>query len=208
MYAPSTEIIEDLPPPLLQVMQTKNTEQSQNRSKKNYNNNEALYKCCECCCRIAFCPIMGVMATASITYNIVFCPCTVLTACCCSEYYQTEKIKCCGQENFEWPWCCYTYIDDNIASWALCSIGCLRFPQDRTKDELKAIEDCSKCHCYTIDCYTSLCNSNCIKLISNCFDNLSEKLSDFICGSFKCCELFARRICCCGPPKCQITNQQ
>lgn len=131
---------------------------------RNYTKDQSIYCATECCCRICCLPCF---CTTCIAAFPCFCVASVLHFITDWSYFRctipTEKDLC---------WCCcgYNYLDKNIPNWAIVTVGCIKFPEMRTENEQKQVDQCIRClnNCICCPCNTCdwFCGLSCVNVLN------------------------------------------
>lgn len=117
--------------------------------------------------------------------------------------YWSKVPRCPTEKEYKCAWSCYACYDQTMNCWPRCCVGWVKFPSERTKEEVQLLDDCyQQCHAclnWPIELCQNFWNSSCIRGIRQCVNNCQETSCMCICGAFQCCVLLGRR--CCGAPR-------
>ena len=112
--------------------------------------------------------------------------------CTCQYKKPTEDDLC---------WCCcmYNYLDTSAPEWAVGTVGCIKFSEDRTPEEQKYVEKCNQCIHDVVCCPCNTCdwifNLSCIKYIADACVNLNQSCHRCVGGTWSCVGLICNRVC-------------
>ena len=164
---------------------------------RNYTKDQNVYCATECCVRTCCLPCF---CTSCIGASPCFCVASALH--CCGMVWNCKYRKP-TEEDLCWCCCAYNYLDKNAHNWAVGTVGCIKFPETRTEEEQRYVNDCNRCVRNIICCPCNacewMCNLSCVKFISDACVNLNRSCQTCMTGSWNCLGLVGRRLCCMRP---------
>jgi len=172
---------------------------------KKYRGAKNAYCCTEFFCRLSCIPCSFVGCLTGIGLNIL----QPFVCCYTEERGRRLDCRCPTSAELKPAWCLYTELDSALDWWPVCCIGTLRFPEERSADEKKRIQQCDECcdSCITCplrwcnSCCDAFCNSKCMLKLKSCMSSCSISTCNCVCGCVTFCELVGRRLCCIHPQR-------
>ena len=173
---------------------------------RKYGDDENVYCCTECLSRTSCTPCFIVSGVFGCVIGCIGQSCYGVGACICQDGYCDHPRSSEAVTNFV---CCPLYTLDRCNSvFPICCVGCVKFPHERNEKEKHNIQVWNECmsafwsslyNCFNCPCNFCeyLCNTDCMKSIAKCCNKGFASIGNCCCGCVRCCELVARRICCC-----------